>query len=80
VGIKTSHHGPWGGAVSRVTMEITKGSNDVNQSKSINSFLSSDYSLKLESTLKLKSLVIVYYHDTVNKYLGSVHTARHDLD
>jgi len=45
-----------------------------------NSFLSFERSLELEGVVKAELLVIADHHAAVNKYLNSVHTARHDLD
>jgi hypothetical protein len=59
-------------------MVHTKGSNLVTASKSQKVYLSSDWSLQLDS-MKLESLVIADQHAAVNTFPGLVHTARHTM-
>ncbi len=74
----SSPHDPYGLGYTCATMVNTKGSNDVNRSKSPKIHLSSDCSLQLEN-MKPESLVIVDQHATVNTFSSFVHTARHAL-
>ena len=74
----SSPHDPYGLGYTRVTMAITKSSNDQSRSQSPKNRLSSDCSLQLEN-MKVESLVIVDQHATVNSYLSLVLTARHAL-
>ncbi len=74
----SSPHDPYGLGYTRVTMAITKSSNDQNRSESLKNRLSSDCSLQL-GNMKVESLVIVDQHATVNPYLSLVLTARHAL-
>ena len=53
----SNHHAPYGLGYTRATMAETKGSEDVNWSKSQKIRLSSDCSLQLDY-MKLESLVI----------------------
>ncbi len=76
----SSRHDPYGLGYTRVTMAITKGSNDANRSQpKRKNRPSSDCSLQFES-MKMESLVIVDQHATVNSYLGLVLPARHALE
>ena len=61
----SSLHGPYELGYTRVTMGISKRSNNVSWSKSFNYTLSTDCFLQFES-IKLESLVIVNQHVTVN--------------
>jgi hypothetical protein len=72
----SSHHGPYVLGYTRATMGSTEGSNTARWSESQKTFLSSDWSLKLDS-MKLESLVIAHQHGAVNTFPGLVHTARH---
>ena len=58
---------------------MTIRSNDVSQSKSLNTIICSDCSLKLEN-MKQELLVIVNNNVTVNVYPDLVHTARHAIE
>ena len=60
-------------------MVRTKGSEPATVSESQKPYLSSDWSLQLDS-MKLESLVIAYQHDAVNTFPGLVHTARHTTE
>ncbi len=51
---------------------------DGNVEQIFKSYLSSDWSLQLE-TMKLESLVIADQHAAVNTFSGLVHTARHAM-
>lgn len=77
-GTTSSHHGSYGLGHTCATMVDTKRSKDVNLSKSIKIYLSSDCSLKLEN-IKSESLVIVDKNATVNLFSNLVHTARHAM-
>ena len=57
-------------------MVSTEGSEVARRSKSHKRYLSSDWSLQLDS-MKLESLVIADQHAAVNTFPGLVHTARH---
>ncbi len=72
----SNHHGPYVQGYTRATMVGTKSSKTAMFSKSQKPYLSSDWSLQLDS-MKLESLVIVDQHATVNTFPGLVHTARH---
>ena len=72
----SSPHGPYVWGYTRATMVSTKGSEVARPSKSQKRYLSSDWSLQLDS-MKLESLVIVDQNATVNTFPGLVHTARH---
>ena len=74
----SNHHAPYGLGYTRATMAETKGSEDVNWSKSQKIRLSSDCSLQLDY-MKLESLVIANQHVAVNTFPGLVHTARHTM-
>ncbi len=63
---------------TRATMVCTKGSELVKVSQSQKAYLSSDWSLQLDS-MKLESLVIADQHAAVNTFPGLVHTARHTM-
>ncbi len=63
---------------TRATMVCTKSSDAARLSQSHKAYLSSDWSLQLDS-MKLESLVIVDQHATVNTFPGLVHTARHTM-
>ena len=56
----------------------TKGSEVATRSKSQKAYLSSDWSLQLDS-MKVESLVIADQHAAVNTFPGLVHTARHTM-
>ncbi len=75
----SSPHDPYGLGYTCATMVMTKGSNDVNRSKSFKHYLSPDCSLQLEN-MKLESLVIADQNAAVNTFPGLVHTARHTLE
>ena len=75
-GTTSSHHGSYGLGHTCATMVNTKRSENVNLSKSIKVYLSSDCSLKFEN-IKSESLVIVDKNATVNLFSNLVHTARH---
>ncbi len=72
----SSPHGPYALGYTRATMVGTKGCDTVRWSQSHKTYLSSDWSLQLDS-MKVESLVIVDQHATVNTFPGLVHTARH---
>ncbi len=72
----SNQHGSYALGNTRATMENTKGRQTARWSKSLKIFLSSDWSLKLDS-MKLESLVIVKQLVTVNTLSGLVLTARH---
>ena len=74
----SSHHGPYGQGYTRATMGRTEGSEAARQSGTQKTFLSSDWSLQLDS-MKSESLVIVDQNATVNTFPGLVHTARHTM-
>ncbi len=63
---------------TRATMVCTKGCELARVSQSQKAYLSSDWSLQLDS-MKLESLVIADQHATVNTFPGLVHTARHTM-
>ena len=75
----SSPHGPYGQGYTRATMVGTEGSNAARPSKSQKTYLSSDWSLQLDS-MKQESLVIVDQNATVNTFPGLVHTARHAME
>ena len=56
----------------------TEGSKPARSSKSQKTYLSSDWSLQLDS-MKLESLVIADQNAAVNTFPGLVHTARHTM-
>ncbi len=74
----SSPHGLYIQGDTRDTMVDTKGSQAVTRSKSQKVYLSSDWSLQLDS-MKLESLVIADQHAAVNTFPGLVHTARHTM-
>ena len=74
----SSPHGPYGQGYTRATMVGTEGGKTAKSSKSQKAYLSSDWSLQLDS-MKLESLVIVDQNATVNTFPGLVHTARHTM-
>ena len=74
----SSPHGLYVQGYTRATMESTKRCELARVSKSQKTFLSSDWSLQLDS-MKVESLVIVDQHATVNTFPGLVHTARHTM-
>jgi hypothetical protein len=74
----SSPHGLYDQGHTRTTMEETKRCKPATASQSQKIFLSSDWSLQLDS-MKLESLVIVDQHATVNTFPGLVHTARHAM-
>ncbi len=74
----SSPHGLYIQGDTRDTMVDTKGSQVVTRGKSQKVYLSSDWSLQLDS-MKLESLVIADQHAAVNTFPGLVHTARHTM-
>ncbi len=72
----SSPHGPYVQGYTRATMVCTKGRKPAMASQSHKAYLSSDWSLQLDS-MKLESLVIADQHAAVNTFPGLVHTARH---
>ena len=74
----SSPHGPYGQGYTRATMVGTERCKTAKFSKSQKTYLSSDWSLQLDS-MKLESLVIVDQNATVNTFPGLVHTARHTM-
>ena len=76
VGMTSNHHAPYDLGYTRATMDGTKRSKAVKQSKSQKAILSSDCSLQLDY-MKSESLVIADQHAAVNAFPGLVHTARH---
>ena len=74
----SSPHGLYIQGDTRDTMVGTEGSEVVTRSKSQKAYLSSDWSLQLDS-MKLESLVIADQHAAVNTFPGLVHTARHTM-
>ncbi len=74
----SSPHGPYVWGYTRATMVLTEGSESARPSKSLKKYLSSDWSLQLDS-MKLESLVIADQHAAVNTFPGLVHTARHTM-
>ncbi len=76
VGMTSSPHGPYVQGYTRATMVCTKGRKPAMVSQSHKAYLSSDWSLQLDS-MKLESLVIADQHAAVNTFPGPVHTARH---
>ena len=77
-GMTSSPHGPYGPGYTRATMVSTMGSKGANLEQISNRYLSSDWTLQLES-MKLESLVIADQHAAVNTFPGLVHTARHTM-
>ena len=75
----SSPHGPYALGYTRVTMECTKSCEPATVSESLKAFLSSDWSLQLDS-MKLKSLVIAHQDGAVNTFSDLVHTARHTTE
>ncbi len=74
----SSPHGPYVQGYTRATMVCTKGCKPARVSQSHKAYLSSDWSLQLDS-MKLESLVIADQHAAVNTFPGLVHTARHTM-
>ena len=74
----SSPHGLYVWGYTRATMVATERSDLARGSESRKSYLSSDWSLQLDS-MKSESLVIVEQHATVNTFPGLVHTARHTM-
>ena len=74
----SSPHGPYVQGYTRATMVCTKRSKPARVSESHKAYLSSDWSLQLDS-MKLESLVIADQHAAVNTFPGLVHTARHTM-
>ncbi len=72
----SSPHGPYIQGYTRDTMVSTEGSNPARARQSQKAYLSSDWSLQLDS-MKLESLVIADQHAAVNTFPGLVRTARH---
>ena len=72
----SSPHGLYVQGYTRATMVCTKSSDAARLSQSQKAYLSSDWSLQLDS-MKLESLVIADQHAAVNTFPGLVHTARH---
>ena len=75
----SSPHGLYIQGDTRDTMVGTKGSEVVTRSQSQKAYLSSDWSLQLDS-MKLESLVIADQNAAVNTFPGLVHTARHTME
>ncbi len=75
----SSPHGPYVQGYTRATMVRTMSSELVRVSESQKAYLSTDWSLQLDS-MKAESLVIVDQHATVNTFPGLVHTARHTME
>ena len=78
-GTTSNHHGLYAQGYTRATMVRTKGSEPATVSESQKPYLSSDWSLQLDS-MKQESLVIVDQNATVNTFPGLVHTARHAIE
>ncbi len=74
----SSPHGPYVQGYTRATMVCTKSSEPAMVSESHKAYLSSDWSLQLDS-MKLESLVIADQHAAVYTFPGLVHTARHTM-
>jgi hypothetical protein len=74
----SSPHGPYVQGYTRATMGRTKRCYFAKRCESQKPFLSSDWSLQLDS-MKLESLVIADQHAAVNTFPGLVHTARHTM-
>ncbi len=74
----SSPHGLYIQGDTRDTMVGTEGREVVTRSQSQKAYLSSDWSLQLDS-MKLESLVIADQHAAVNTFPGLVHTARHTM-
>ena len=74
----SSPHGLYTQGDTRNTMVGTEGCEVVTRSKSQKTYLSSDWSLQLDS-MKLESLVIADQNAAVNTFPGLVHTARHTM-
>jgi hypothetical protein len=74
----SSPHGLYIQGDTRDTMVGTESSQTATWSKSQKAYLSSDWSLQLDS-MKLESLVIADQHAAVNTFPGLVHTARHTM-
>jgi hypothetical protein len=74
----SSPHGLYIQGDTRDTMVGTEGSEVATRSKSQKAYLSSDWSLQLDS-MKLESLVIADQNAAVNTFPGLVHTARHTM-
>ena len=74
----SSPHGLYIQGYTRATMGCTKGSDLEKGSQSQKAFLSTNWSLQLDS-MKLESLVIADQHAAVNTFQGLVHTARHTM-
>ncbi len=74
----SSPHGLHIQGYTRATMVCTKGCQPAKVSQSQKAYLSSDWSLQLDS-MKLESLVIADQHAAVNTFPGLVHTARHTM-
>ncbi len=74
----SSPHGLYIQRDTRDTMVGTKGREVATRSQSQKAYLSSDWSLQLDS-MKLESLVIADQHAAVNTFPGLVHTARHTM-
>ena len=74
----SSQYGPYVQGCTRATMVCTKSSDAARLSQSHKAYLSSDWSLQLDS-MKAESLVIADQHAAVNVYPGLVHTARHTM-
>ena len=75
----SSPHGLYIQGYTRTTMVETKRSKAARPSKSQKHYLSSDWSLQLDS-MKLESLVIADQHAAVNTFLSLVHTARQVME
>ena len=74
----SNHHGLYALGHTRATMVGTEGSQPAMVRESQKPYLSSDWSLQLDS-MKVESLVIADQHAAVNTFPGLVHTARHTM-
>ncbi len=72
----SSPHGLYVQGYTRATMVCTKGSDPAKVSQSQKAYLSSDWSLQLDS-MKLESLVIADQHAAVNTFPGLTHRPSH---
>ena len=75
----SSPHGPYVQGCTHATMGYTTGCDPARVSESLKVFLSSDWSLQLDS-MKPELLVIPDQHAGVNTFPGLVHTARHAME
>ena len=74
----SNHHALYGLGNTRATLGRTKSCKPARVSESHKPFLSSDWSLQLDS-MKLELLVIAGQHTAVNTFPGLVHTARQTM-